>query len=265
MNASELYRAGRLDEAIAAQTLEVRAAPADQGRRVFLFELLAFAGDLERARRQLDAMQYDDSALQVTVGLYRKLLEAEEQRRRVFAGERTPELVGAPPEHVRLRLDALARLRDGQPAEAASLLAEAEEHRPHVAGQLNGAGFNDLRDADDLFAGVLEVFAQGRYLWVPLETIELVAINPPRFPRDLLWVPAQIEAGGQSGAVFLPALYPGTHEHGDDPVRLGRATDWTQAEGGPVLGRGVHQFLADDEAPSLLEWRELRLDAAPGS
>ena len=37
MNASELFKAGRLTEAIDAQIKEVKAQPGDQARRVFLF------------------------------------------------------------------------------------------------------------------------------------------------------------------------------------------------------------------------------------
>jgi len=56
MNATDLFKAGRLQAAIDAQIQEVKAKPADHGRRLFLFELCAFAGDLERARRQIDAL-----------------------------------------------------------------------------------------------------------------------------------------------------------------------------------------------------------------
>ena len=44
MNAGELYKAGRLGEAIEAQVQEVKASPLDQSKRLFLFELLAFSG-----------------------------------------------------------------------------------------------------------------------------------------------------------------------------------------------------------------------------
>ena len=51
MNANELFQAGKLQEAIDTQIAQVKANPADQGKRLFLFELLAFAGELDRARR----------------------------------------------------------------------------------------------------------------------------------------------------------------------------------------------------------------------
>jgi hypothetical protein len=46
ISASELFKQGRLKDAIDAQLQEVKAQPADHGERLFLFELASFAGDL---------------------------------------------------------------------------------------------------------------------------------------------------------------------------------------------------------------------------
>ena len=257
MNAGELYKAGRLQEAIEAQVQEVKTHPADHAKRLFLFELLVFAGELDRARRQIDAIQYEDNDLQIAQMSYRKLIDSEEARRRLFADGVAPEFFGTPSEHLRLRLEAVNRLREGHAAEAAETLAKAEAATPPIRGKLNEVAFESLRDADDLLAGVLEVMAQGRYYWVGLDQVVTVAMNPPRFPRDLLFIPAQLELSDQAGEVFLPALYPGTHAHADDQVRLGRMTDWKAVEGGPALGVGLHTFLRDDDDVTLLEWREL--------
>ena len=62
----------------------VKASSGDQAKRLFLFELLAFAGELDRAKRQIDALQYDEIELQTAAADYRKVLEAEEFRRKVF-------------------------------------------------------------------------------------------------------------------------------------------------------------------------------------
>jgi protein involved in temperature-dependent protein secretion len=56
-------------------------------------------------------------------------------------------------------------------------------------------------------------------------------------------------------------LYPGSHEHVDDQVKLGRSTDWKTLEGGAVLGVGARTFLVGDDASALPEWRELQIDA----
>ena len=67
----------------------------------------------------------------------------------------------------------------------------------------------------------------------------------------------RLEMEAAAGNVFLPALYPGSHEHPDDQTKLGRTTDWKSSDTGPVLGVGARTFLVDDDALGLLEWREL--------
>ena len=74
--------------------------------------MLAFAGDLEKARRQIDAIQYGELELDAAVLTYRKLLDAEEARRRLFRDGVKPQFLKDPPEHVNLRLEALNRLRE---------------------------------------------------------------------------------------------------------------------------------------------------------
>lgn len=260
MSASELYKAGRLQEAIDAQTQQVKANPTEQGKRLFLFELLAFAGDLDRARRQIDAVQYGQPELDTAVLAYRQLLDAEAARRHLFHDGQQPHFFADVPEQVRLRLEAVNRLRENRPAEALELLNQASAAAGELRGQLNGKPFESLRDCDDLFGPVLEVMAKGHYFWVPLEQVAGLALNPPKYPRDLLWLPAKLALkDGAEGDVFLPALYPGSHEHPENQVKLGRMTDWKQAEGGPVLGVGLRMFLVGEDAVSLLEWRDLQI------
>ena len=90
MNATELYRQGSLAEAIQAQINEVKANPGDHAKRTFLFELLAFSGDLERARKQIDVIKYDQMEMNAAVGNYRKLLDAEEARRKLTRSRPAP-------------------------------------------------------------------------------------------------------------------------------------------------------------------------------
>src|SRR5262249_32084426 len=137
MNASELYKAGRLQQAIEAQVQEVKQHPADQGKRLFLFELLAFAGELERAARQIDAVRYDDAERDTAVSAYRKLLEAEQARRRLSRDGLQPNSLVEPPAHVTQRLEAVNRLREDHMAEAVRLLEQANAASPVVSGKLN--------------------------------------------------------------------------------------------------------------------------------
>lgn len=258
MNATELYQQGKLQEAIEAQVQAVKNKPADQSVRLFLFELLAFAGELDRAQKQIDVLKYEDMELQTATMRYRVLLESEKLRRRFFAEGVVPKFPEDPPEHLKLRLDGNNQLRGGNVAAAKELFERADAAVPPLKGLLNGKPFDFIRDADDRFGPVLEVFASGNYFWVPFDQIEMVALNPPKFPRDLVWVPARLTTvTGTTGDVHLPVLYPNSHAHQDNQVKLGRFTDWT-GEPGTVAGVGARVYLVGDDPVHLLEWRQLQ-------
>jgi type VI secretion system protein ImpE len=263
MNAGELYQAGKLADAIDAQLAEVKNHPADPDRRLFLFELAAFSGDLERAGRQIDAVRYDDPEVAAAVESYRALVRAEQTRRRVFAEGIAPKFLAEPPEHVLLRVQAVAALAAGDAAGAREHLDRAAAVTPKLAGLLGGKPFLDLCDGDDRFGSVLEVMAHGEYYWVPLEQVDVLGTNAPAFPRDLIWMPARLEVrDGPAGDAFLSVLYPGTHEQEDDALRLGRATEWVELAEGPVLGVGMRTFLVGEDAVPIVEWRQLQMAGA---
>ncbi|MBN9120235.1 MAG: hypothetical protein J0I06_13920 [Planctomycetes bacterium] len=238
MTATDHFSAGRLRAAIDTQLDTVEATPADHAARLLLFELLAFAGDLDRARRHLDRLH--------AVEPLQRALDAEDHRRAVFAGRRSPRCLGAAPDHLLLRLEALPYLARGEHAEARRRLDEANGI-PTAAGTLNGAPTAGLCDADERFGTVLEVFAPGgAYSWVPLEQVESIAMAPARATRDALWRPARLSlVDGPEVDVLLPTLYPGTHEHPDDEVRLGRTTEWIGADGECARGVGGRVFLSE--------------------
>jgi type VI secretion system protein ImpE len=245
MTGSELFDAGRLREAIDAQTAKVKSAPADRPARFFLFELLAFAGDLDRARKQLDALRYEDPRHNAAIEQYRSALDAEACRRAVFAGAAQPKVLAAAPDHVRQRLEALPYLARGEHAEARRRFDEANASVPSLAGMLNGKPFEGLYDADERFGTVVEVFGTGGvYTWVPLEQVATITMNPPQAPRDVIWRAASVVlTDGVSGDVLVPGLYPDTHLHADDEIRLGRGTVWLGGEGEVGRGAGGKMFL----------------------
>jgi type VI secretion system protein ImpE len=259
MDAGELFKAGRLGEAIEAQISAVKTHPGDPSRRLFLFELLSFSGELDRASKQIDAIRYEDVELAAAIAVYRQLIDAERERRRVFKEGAAPRFFGAAPEHVALRLHAAELLRAGKLDECRATLVRAAEASPAVRGVLDGRPFESLCDCDDLLGSILEVMVRGEYYWVPLEQVKSLTLGPPGVPRDLIWAPAELELGDTTGAVFLPVLYPGTHEHADDRVKLGRLTVWNHGEEGLNVGAGSKVFQADENEVGLLEIRALRL------
>ena len=144
-----------------------------------------------------------------------------------------------------MRLEAVNRLRENASAEAAELLVHAAVATPPLQGQLNGRPFQELRDADDLFGGVLEVMAQGRYFWAGLEQVRHGGDESRRGSRATSSSSLPTSSwSSEAGEVFLPALYPGSHEHADEQVKLGRMTDWKILDGDLALGLGPAHLLA---------------------
>lgn len=259
MTATELFRNGRLADAIAAQIAAVKAHPGDAGIRTFLFELLLFAGDLDRAVKHLDAVRAETPELIAAAEAYRGIVAAEKARRAALAGKaEPPSFFGEIPEHAKLRVETLKNPTDPG---VATQFAAADKAAPDLTGSLNGKPFGGLRDADDLFGTVLEVFAQGKYFWVPFEQVASLSANPPKFPRDTLYLPARLTlADESSGDVFLPTLYPESYESSDDAVKLGRATEWDSGTGA-VRGHGHRTILIGDADVGLVEIRELNVSS----
>jgi len=237
MNAQELFRAGRLGEAIQSLSAELRDNPGDARRRTFLFELLCFAGEYQRADKQLEVLGQGGPQSEIGVLMYRSALFAERQRQDLYARGEYP-----------------------QPAGTTSAA---------IPGTVNGKPFNSFADADPRIGARLEIFAAGNYLWLPLEHVSSVRIPPPKRLRDLLWTPAAVKTspgfkGTELGEVLMPVLAPFSWRHPDDAVRLGRSTVWEQPDGyDEQVPMGQKMWLVDDEEIPFLELRTLEFNPAP--
>jgi type VI secretion system protein ImpE len=239
MSALEQFQAGQLTEAIVAQTEQVKKRPTDADARFELFVLLCFAGDLERAEKQLDVLGKGQRELELGSVVFRNLLSSELERRRVHAGERRPVLPPGCPSYVAKRVDALHQLVRGDDAAAAGSIEEAIRATSPTPGRIDDLPFEQICDFDDVLGDVIEVFAGGRYLWLPVQHVRRLEMSEPVTALDTLWVPAQLEdAAGENAQVHVPALYADSHAHATEGVRLGRETEWEQR--GPLY-RGSGQ------------------------
>jgi type VI secretion system protein ImpE len=239
MTPRQLLDSGKLQDALKALTAEVRDNPTDVKRRTFLFELLCFTGDYERAEKHLEILSGENQAASLGALLYRAALNAERLRQDMFAKRDFP---------------AASENSVGGPR----------------SGFLNGIPFQTFADADARLGSRLEVFAAGNYLWIPFEHIESIEISAPSRLRDLLWAPAKIRTGPaftiqELGEVFVPVLTPFSSKHPDDSVRLGRATVWETDPTGETVPFGQKLFLADDEEIPVLEVRSLKFNPADGT
>lgn len=235
MTAKDLFQAGRLEEAVRALGAELRNDPTDPKRRTFLFELLCFSGEYDRAEKQLDILADASQAAGMGTLLYRAALHAERIRRQMFESATLP--LGA-------------------------------AHT--AAGTIDGKAFESIEDADPRLGPRLEVYAAGAYLWLPFEHIASIEIQPPQHLRDLIWIPALIHTGPafkgrELGEVLLPVLTPLAWKNSGDSVRLGRETVWEETGDGQVVPAGQKMFLVDGEEYPILEVRKLEFPTPPAA
>jgi type VI secretion system protein ImpE len=238
MTAKQLYQAGQLNEAVRALNAEVRDNPTDVQRRTFLFELLCFTGEYDRAEKQLNVLAESGQNAELGAVMYLSALHASRVRQNLFDKKDFPATGGEDVDY---------------------------------PGTINGQPFQWIADADPRIGARLELFAAGAYLWIGFEHIESIELEKPTRLRDLLWAPALVRTGPsfkerELGEVLIPVLYPGSSGASDDAVRLGRMTTWVEQEGGDPIPLGQKCFLIDGEEFPLLEVRKVeftRAETAP--
>lgn len=231
MDAERLFKEGKLGEAISSLQEELRSDPQDVLRRTFLFELLCFQGQFDRAQKQLEVIESADPASYLGTTWFRQVLRCEIDRQEMFRKSDIP---------VRLETDVAG------------------------PGTLNGEPFKTITDADPRIGPRLEMIAGGRYVWIPFSELAAVRISPPKFLRDLYWAPAEVESvateAGEPNEALLPAMTALSWQNADEMVRLGRLTEWTELDTGEETPTGQKLLLVDDEEFPLLEVRELTFD-----
>ena len=227
VTAKELFAAGKVKEAEKVLTAYLREHPSDKAQRIFLFELLCFAGEYARAEKQLSVLAGGGVESETGAIVYYAALHAEKTRHELFEKQAFPSgPTTCPP------------------------------------GTLNGKAFTELRDADPDIGARLEVFAAGSYVWIPFEHIASVEMGKPERLRDTLWAPALVQAapsfkGMDLGEVLIPAIYPFSWKDPDEAVWLGRVTEWTADEKGTEYPTGQKILLVDGEEIPFLEIRSI--------
>ena len=258
----QLLDAGDLDGAIAAATAVVKARPTDAGARTLLFEVLALAGEWDRALKQLDVIAHGDTQREIGIQVYRNNIAALRSREKLFDQGGEPHFLIEPPAYIDHLLASINHARAGDATATRMALDQAEVARPAFAGRLDDTSFDDMRDADDFVASVLEAVVSDKYAWIPFEQIKVLEVRAPQHLRDLVWTPARIELrAGTIGEIFIPALYRGSHLNADPRVRLGHVTEWEsviEAEGTSVeRGVGLRLFFIDDADKAVTDLRRI--------
>jgi len=259
--AEELFRGGDLKGTLAELQNDVRRSPADAKLRIFLSQLLMVNGDWDRAVNQLKVAAELDAAALPMKHTYTAAIQCERLRAAVFAGEKSPLVLGDPPGWIALLLQGLTLGGQGRAREAHELRARALEDAPASSGAMNGTAFEWIADADSRLGPVLEVLLNGAYYWVPFERIRRIEFEKPADVRDLIWLPAQFTWSNDGQAMGLvPTRYPGSELSAEDPLKFARQTQWTDLGNEEYAGRGQRVLTTSGEELGLLDVREISLD-----
>ena len=231
MDAKELFKAGKLTEAIAAATEDVKRQPDGFVAARFPLRVAVFCRRLSRADAQLDALGHQDPQLTLGISMFRQLIRAEQARQQFYAEGRRSRV----PRTAVAALECNAWKPRSASAKAASARRSSCSTRRKACGRssrgvCNGQAFGDLRDVDDLTAPFFEVLtSNGKYYWIPIERVELIEFRPPERPRDLFggeptWSFAAVPTARSSARAL-----PGSAADPDERFRMGRMTDGAAA------------------------------------
>lgn len=263
MEPVELFQAGKLSEAIESAIAKVKADPTNIDDRSFLCEMLCFQQDFDRADKQLDSMSaMADPELGTGISEFRHLIRAAVARRDAFDRGELPELVVPSTPEIEKRLKALVALRQDDRAAAAELIAEANNREQTISAKVDGKAVDDFRDFDDLLWNVCEVMtANGKYMWVPLDKVKSICFEPLQYARDQIWRRAEIDVeDGPEGRVFIPVIYQTCGQDVEEPVQLGRVTQFVELPDEVYLCQGRREYLIDGEERSILEISEIEIE-----
>lgn len=256
--AADFLKAGRLKLAIELVIDDLRNRPADVRLRTFLFELLCFAGEWDRAEKQLEVIGHENVDSEIGVQVYRNVINAERARRLVFQGGAQPHFFMDPPGYVDLQLVALAELRVSQGQRGKEAYLDAQSQWPSIGGNINGKEFNAIRDCNDLLGPILEIIVRDQYAWLPIEQVSRIGLKSPTKLRDSIWVSAQVEMiDGTFGRMFIPALYVGSQNHSSEGIKLGRNTDWVEVVDQVFEAIGLRMFFTEEFEQPLLGIRSM--------
>lgn len=228
--AYSLYVQGKLRAAISELGEQLRSEPSNAKARTFLFELLCFAGEFDRAEKQLDVLATNSEAASAGAAFYHDLLSAHRQREGLLEKKR---------------------------------MSDSGEITVY-AMKVNEISYLSCADADDRVEDGLEIYGPAGYEVIPWKNIQRLESPKPARLRDLLWIPATLflsktETTVEPYPVYLPALAPGTWRHSDESVCLGRTTVLDENSEGHLSAFGAKLLLCDEEAIRLLDVRTIEV------
>lgn len=256
----ELFKHGKLSEAIDASNELLKKKPNDIAVRSLLMELLCFNGNFERADKQLDLIAHQSPEMAMTSSLLRLILKGAQARADFYEHGVLPEMFEKDEElesHLSAAIDVKAKEYD----KASETLTGIVEKQEPVNITCNDEAVDEFRDLDDLLGRHIEMIGgNGKYYWVHINQITELEFQPPQDRLDLLWRRAEIVLkNGMKGEVRVPTCYIDTP---DEASKLAKTTEWQELGGNLVRGMGQRTFLIGENAVPIMNLERIDSVAA---
>lgn len=255
---TQVLKESPLDEIIKQVCAQVKSYPEDLKARDILFKLHCVNGMWDKALVQLQTMALMDDALKKQTELYKNLVFSEMQRQQVLAGERLAATLQSDlPDWVVKLHQANAEHYKGETLKAVALREEAFEQATENSGSSETLGaFSWIADSDSRLGPVCEFICAGGYRWLPYSDIQQLSVRQPEDLLDLLWLPAEIRAGGETYYGYIPARYPLGSQDSQE-IKLGLKTELEQLSEMMVTGSGRKVLITDINEQAITEVGEI--------
>lgn len=270
------FRNGNLETALVNAKEYVRDNPECEQGRSLLLQLYLFAGEFDKASRQLDVLELNhqaDPASFINLKLIAEMINAAIKRREFFRQVTELPLMfeedrpWLEPAYQLLSAFQAGALEAGQ---VEQLLDQARQEFNFSCLTQDDPEAGLLIEPDDMTAPLLEVFTpKSGYSWLAWHNISSVEFFPYEKPIDLMFRRALIKRIGDDPSaspmpVYVPVVYAPTPLT-DTNASMGRVTDWVASETtGLVQGIGQKCLLIGDELVPLLQIRALERAGMPG-
>jgi len=146
--------------------------------------------------------------------------------------------------------------------QATALRNHAYKLVPECSGYIDDHPFQWIADADSRLGPVIELILDGKYYWVPFQSISSISLSTPEDLRDLVWAPAHFTwANGGHSRALIPARYPGSDSSEDSALQLARKTEWLEPAKSVFEGVGQRMFATDLSEYPLLDIRQVKINS----
>ncbi len=270
------FRNGNLETALANAKEYVRDNPECEQGRSLLLQLYLFAGEFDKASRQLDVLELNhqaDPASFINLKLIAEMINAAITRREFFRQvTELPLMFEEDKPWLEPAYQLLSAFQTGalEAGQVEQLLDQARQEFNFSCLTQDDPEAGLLIEPDDMTAPLLEVFTpKSGYSWLAWHNISSVEFFPYEKPIDLMFRRALIKRVGDDPSaspmpVYIPVVYAQTPLT-DTNASMGRVTDWVASEAtGLVQGIGQKCLLVGDELVPLLQIRSLERAGMPG-